>query len=340
MRGKITIFIDGNNLFHAARAVGVEIDYAKLLNFLRGNSDLLRAFFYTGVDEKAERQQGFLLWMRRNGYRVVEKELKTYADGTKKANLDVEIAVDMLSLADKYDTAVLVSGDEDFAYAINAVAYKGVRVELAGFRANTSPRLIDVADQFIELDSHVEEITKLDGRHSYNGHHHSGHLNTGHLNNHLNSSHLNSNHLHTQNQSAQLQNSQNHNGHSSTDQLTNGPAGKEPAQERPNAITQPLSSETLLRIMDEPRVKTTVSEKREVKSVVESCEVRSSGNAVEVKSFLETQEIKTVEIAAAIESCEVAAIDEARDYRRDQTVIKKPFEPESQPFTRVSDEGS
>ena len=112
--------------------------------------------------------------MRRNGYRVVEKELKTYADGTKKANLDVEIAVDMLSLADKYDTAVLVSGDEDFAYAINAVAYKGVRVELAGFRINTSPRLIDVADQFIELDSHLEEITKADSRFGYHNNHHSG----------------------------------------------------------------------------------------------------------------------------------------------------------------------
>jgi uncharacterized LabA/DUF88 family protein len=177
MRGKITIFIDGNNLFHAARSVGVEIDYAKFLNFLRGNSPLLRAFFYTGVDEKAERQQGFLLWMRRNGYRVVEKDLKTYADGTKKANLDVEIAVDMLSLADKYDTAVLVSGDEDFSYAINAVAYKGVRVELAGFRSNTSPRLIDVADQFIELDSHIEEITKAESRytpHNHTNNHHSG----------------------------------------------------------------------------------------------------------------------------------------------------------------------
>src|SRR5262249_34491027 len=172
MRGKIAIFIDGNNLFHAARSVGVEIDYAKFLNFLRGEAPLLRAFFYTGVDERAERQQGFLLWMRRNGYRVVEKELKTYADGTKKANLDVEIAVDMLSLADKYDTAVLVSGDEDFSYAINAVAYKGVRVELAGFRSNTSPRLIDVADQFIELDSHIEEICKAESR--YHNNYHSG----------------------------------------------------------------------------------------------------------------------------------------------------------------------
>jgi len=172
MRGKIAIFIDGNNLFHAARSVGVEIDYAKFLNFLRNDSPLLRAFFYTGVDERAERQQGFLLWMRRNGYRVVEKELKTYADGTKKANLDVEIAVDMLSLADKYDTAVLVSGDEDFAYAINAVAYKGVRVELAGFRSNTSPRLIDVADQFIELDSHIDEVCKAESR--YQNSYHSG----------------------------------------------------------------------------------------------------------------------------------------------------------------------
>lgn len=197
MRGKITIFIDGNNLFHAARSVGVEIDYAKFLNFLRGDSPLLRAFFYTGVDEKAERQQGFLLWMRRNGYRVVEKELKTYADGTKKANLDVEIAVDMLSLADKYDTAVLVSGDEDFAYAINAVAYKGVRVELAGFRSNTSPRLIDVADQFIELDAHIDEITKVDSRHAYHNHNHA--QNNQHSQNH-----------HAQNNHTQGGNNHNH----------------------------------------------------------------------------------------------------------------------------------
>jgi len=159
-RGRVAIFIDGNNLFHAARSAGVEIDYAKLLAYLRGEDPLLRAFFYTGVDQQAERQQGFLLWMRRNGYRVVQKELKTFPDGTKKANLDVEIAVDMLSLADKYDTAILVSGDEDFTYALNVIAYKGVRVEVAGFRANTSPRLIDVADRFHELDSVLAEISK------------------------------------------------------------------------------------------------------------------------------------------------------------------------------------
>ncbi len=159
-RGRVAVFIDGNNLFHAARFHNIDIDYNKLLRILLGDGRLLRAFFYTGVDAGAERQQGFLLWMRRNGFRVVQKELKTFFDGTRKANLDVEIAVDMLSLAGRYDTAVLVSGDEDFVYAINAVAYKGCRVEVAGFRSNTAPRLIDVADFFIDLGEIGDLIRK------------------------------------------------------------------------------------------------------------------------------------------------------------------------------------
>lgn len=159
-RGRVAVFIDGNNLFHAARFHNIDIDYNKLLRVLLGDGRLLRAFFYTGVDAGAERQQGFLLWMRRNGFRVVQKELKTFYDGTRKANLDVEIAVDMLSLSGKYDTAVLVSGDEDFVYAVNAVAYKGCRVEIAGFRSNTAPRLIDVADYFIDLGEIAELVRK------------------------------------------------------------------------------------------------------------------------------------------------------------------------------------
>lgn len=159
-RGKVAIFIDGNNLFHAARFHNIDIDYNKLLRVLLGDGRLFRAFFYTGVDAGAERQQGFLLWMRRNGFRVVQKELKTFYDGTRKANLDVEIAVDMLSLAGRYDTAVLVSGDEDFVYAVNAVAYKGCRVEIVGFRSNTAPKLIDVADCFIDLGDISEKVRK------------------------------------------------------------------------------------------------------------------------------------------------------------------------------------
>lgn len=165
-RGRVAVFIDGNNLFHAARFHNIDIDYNKLLRVLLGDGRLLRAFFYTGVDVGAERQQGFLLWMRRNGFRVIHKELKTFYDGTRKANLDVEIAVDMLSLAGRYDTAVLVSGDEDFVYAVNAVAYKGCRVEVAGFRSNTAPKLIDVADYFIDLGEIADKVRK-EANHSH-----------------------------------------------------------------------------------------------------------------------------------------------------------------------------
>ncbi|PSB31776.1 LabA-like NYN domain-containing protein [Chlorogloea sp. CCALA 695] len=159
-RGRVAIFIDGSNLFYAALQLGIEIDYTKLLCRLTGGSRLLRAFFYTGVDRTNEKQQGFLLWMRRNGYRVIAKDLVQLPDGSKKANLDVEIAVDMMALVDSYDTAILVSGDGDLAYAVNAVSYHGVRVEVVSLRAMTSDSLINVSDRYIDLEQIREDIQK------------------------------------------------------------------------------------------------------------------------------------------------------------------------------------
>ncbi|AGY57508.1 NYN domain-containing protein [Gloeobacter kilaueensis] len=166
-RGRVAIFIDGSNLFYAALQLGIEIDYTKLLNRLTNGSRLLRSFFYTGVDRANEKQQGFLLWMRRNGYRVITKDLVQLPDGSKKANLDVEIAVDMLSLAGSYDTAILVSGDGDLAYAVNAASYKGVRVEVVSLRSMTSDYLINVADRYIDLDQIKEDIQKAPRQNGY-----------------------------------------------------------------------------------------------------------------------------------------------------------------------------
>lgn len=159
-RGRVAIFIDGSNLFYAALQLGIEIDYTKLLLRLTCGSRLLRSFFYTGVDPTNEKQQGFLLWMRRNGYRVITKDLVQLPDGSKKANLDVEIAVDMLALVGSYDTAVLVSGDGDLAYAVDAVSYRGIRVEVVSLRSMTSDSLINVADRYIDLENIKEDIQK------------------------------------------------------------------------------------------------------------------------------------------------------------------------------------
>ncbi|NEQ66683.1 MAG: NYN domain-containing protein [Symploca sp. SIO2D2] len=159
-RGRIAIFIDGANLFYAALQLGIEIDYVKLLCNLTSGARLLRAFFYTGVDPTNEKQQNFLLWMRHNGYRVVTQELTQFPDGSKKADLNVKIAVDMLKLVGCYDTAILVSGNGELAYAINAVSYQGIRLEIVSLRSMTSDSLINLADSYIDLGIIQEQIKK------------------------------------------------------------------------------------------------------------------------------------------------------------------------------------
>jgi uncharacterized LabA/DUF88 family protein len=160
-RGRIAIFIDASSLFHAAQQLGITIDYSKLLAALSQNDRLLRCFFYTGIDPTSVKQQGFLLWMRRNGFRVVSKPLTQLPDKSKESNVNVEIAVDMLSLAPYYDTAILVSGNGALAYAVNALSYQGIWVEIVGLRSMTSDSLLQVADRFVDLESLTVHIQKI-----------------------------------------------------------------------------------------------------------------------------------------------------------------------------------
>jgi len=160
---RLALFIDGNNLYHAAKQQGFKVDYGRLLAELTAGRELLRAIFYTGVDEQADRQRGFLHWMRRNGYKVVQKPVKLEKDGVRRARLEVEIATDMMAYADKIDLAILVSGDEDFAYPLEALAARGVRVEVAGLRTSMSAKVLDASDRFIELDPLIDRIRKDGG---------------------------------------------------------------------------------------------------------------------------------------------------------------------------------
>ncbi|GAB4380142.1 MAG: NYN domain-containing protein [Elainellaceae cyanobacterium] len=163
-RGRVIVFIDGSNLFYAASKLNTEIDYVKLLQYLVANDFLVHVFFYTGYDPTNEKQYRFLQWMRYIGFRIITKAVTQDANSPKKANLDVEIAVDMMRLAQHCDTAVLVSGDGDFVYVVNAIAAQGVRVEVVGLRAMTSSSLIDVANCYVDLASIQQTIQKFDDR--------------------------------------------------------------------------------------------------------------------------------------------------------------------------------
>ena len=159
-RGRVAIFIDGANLFYAIGELGIRIDYTKLLTFLVGDDTLFRAIYYTGVEAHDDKQRGFLLWMRHHGFRVVSKPVFQRPDGSKKANLDVEIGLDIVSLAGEYDTAVLVGGDGDLACALNQVSFQGGRVEVLSLRSMTSEALIDVADCYWNLNDIKDKVCK------------------------------------------------------------------------------------------------------------------------------------------------------------------------------------
>jgi uncharacterized LabA/DUF88 family protein len=157
---RVVLFIDGSNLFYAAAALGIEIDYLRLLQTLSQGRNLLRAYFYTGVDPNNERQRGFLLWLNRHGYRVVSKELVLGTDGSRKANLNVEIAVDMLRLAPYCKQMILVSGDGHLAYALEALSHQGVNVELISLSSMTSENLLAQVDRYTDLASLQDAIRK------------------------------------------------------------------------------------------------------------------------------------------------------------------------------------
>ena len=153
---RVAIFIDGANLYHSAAQLGLEIDYAHFyshfLSLFQKQFSSSQAFFYTGIDSSIK-QQNFLLKLQRLGYKIVSKAVIKRADGSSKANLDVELALDLLDLADTYDTAILASGDGDFAAAVKRIQLLGKRVEVVSYHSTTSHKLIELADDYFDLET-------------------------------------------------------------------------------------------------------------------------------------------------------------------------------------------
>jgi uncharacterized LabA/DUF88 family protein len=162
----VAVFVDVANIFYAAKAAGVDIDYVTLLKSSTAGRDFVRAYAYTGLDPENENQRNFHSFLARNHYKVVSKDIRKYGDGKVKANLDIELVVDLMKTARNLDIAIVVSGDGDFAPAIRAVQEMGVRVEVISFRGNTSSDLIEVADLFTDITqlARVDKSSSRSGR--------------------------------------------------------------------------------------------------------------------------------------------------------------------------------
>lgn len=159
---KLALFIDGSNLYAAAKGLGFDIDYRLLLNWASEQGRLVRAFYYTALLENEEYSplRPLVDWLDYNGYTMVTKPTKEFIDSQGrrkiKGNMDIELAIDMMEMADHIDHIILFSGDGDFRRLLEAVQRKGVRVTVVSTVKSSPPMVADElrrqADHFLDLD--------------------------------------------------------------------------------------------------------------------------------------------------------------------------------------------
>ena len=165
---RTALFIDGANLYAAARALGFDIDYKKMLDVFSKQGRLIRALYYTALAEDQEYSsiRPLVDWLDYNGYTMVTKPTKEFTDSTGrrkiKGNMDIELAVDAMKMANNLDHIIIFSGDGDFRALVEALQYMGRRVTVVSTLATQPPMIADElrrqADQFIDLADLESEI--------------------------------------------------------------------------------------------------------------------------------------------------------------------------------------
>ncbi|MGB3688355.1 MAG: NYN domain-containing protein [Jannaschia helgolandensis] len=159
---RLALFIDGSNLYAAAKALSFDIDYKLLRQEFVRRGKLLRACYYTALLENDEYSpiRPLVDWLQYNGFNMITKPAKEFTDSQGrrkiKGNMDIELAVDALEAADHVDHIVLFSGDGDFRPLVEALQRKGVRVSVCSTMRSQPPMIADdlrrQADNFIELE--------------------------------------------------------------------------------------------------------------------------------------------------------------------------------------------
>ncbi len=170
---RVAMFIDGSNLYAAARALGFDIDYKRLRELFAEHGRLIRAFYYTALvdDQEYSPIRPLVDWLDYNGYTMVTKPTKEFTDSQGrrkiKGNMDIELAIDVMDMAEHIDHAILFSGDGDFRRLVEAVQRKGVRVSVVSTIRSQPPMVADElrrqADMFIELQDLAPEIERVHG---------------------------------------------------------------------------------------------------------------------------------------------------------------------------------
>ncbi len=163
MDDRVAIFIDGSNLYHALRSnfARNDLNFAEFASKLCGSRRLFRTYYYNVLQDPGQRpdghreQQEFLDVLRKTPYLETRLGSIKMAQGVAvEKGIDIMLATDLLYFAwnNFYDVAILVSGDADFTYALQAVKNMGKHVEVAYFESGVSKDLLNIADNRYLLD--------------------------------------------------------------------------------------------------------------------------------------------------------------------------------------------
>lgn len=161
---RIAIFVDGANFHSTIKALDFDIDYKRMLELFKGKGRMTSARYYTALLEQDDYSpiRPLIDWLNYNGYQVITKPAKSYTDregrSRIKGNMDIEIALDMVSLADHVDHILLCSGDGDFRVAVEACQNKGTRVSVIS-SMKTKPSML--ADELRRQANDVIELCDM-----------------------------------------------------------------------------------------------------------------------------------------------------------------------------------
>jgi len=158
------MFVDAPNIIYAAENARVNIDYGRMLDFLGRGREMVHAIVYAPVTEDNGYrfdQQRFVAPFMNKGYKMVTKPLKRFPDGTAKGNFDIELAIDIVTMSQRLDVIILISGDSDFSRLVELIQSRGVRVEVVSFASNVSWELVQMADVFIDVGQYINEFRAL-----------------------------------------------------------------------------------------------------------------------------------------------------------------------------------
>jgi uncharacterized LabA/DUF88 family protein len=153
---RVAVLADAQNLYHTAQSLySRNVDYDALLSVAVGDRRLVRALAYV-IRADSPEEESFFEALQTIGFETKIKDIKTFGDGTKKADWDVGMSLDAVTLADHVDTVVLCTGDGDFARLCSHLRHEGVRVEAMAFSSSTAESLVEATDAFVDLGERAD----------------------------------------------------------------------------------------------------------------------------------------------------------------------------------------